>query len=63
MRWRRLVLLGFHLFADALLELDGLGTQLVVVQFLNLGINLKSGIEEGFHFLQVSVGLGAKQFG
>ncbi len=57
------VLLGFHLFADALLELDGLGTQLVVVQFLNLGINLKCGIEEGFHLLQVAVGLGAKQFG
>ncbi len=45
----QLLLLGLHLFANALLELYGLGTQLVVSQFLNLGINLQCGIEERFH--------------
>ena len=57
------VLLGLDLLADALLELDGFGAELVVGEFLNLGINLKGGVEVGFDLFQVAVGLGAEQFG
>ena len=57
------VLLGLDLLADALLELDGFGAELVVGEFLNLGINLKGGVEVGFRLFQVAVGLGAEQFG
>ena len=57
------VLLGLDLLADALLELDGFGAELVVGEFLDLGINFKGGVEVGFDLFQVAVGLGAEQFG
>ena len=50
----------FYFFTDAFFEFEGLGAQLVVVEFLDFGICFKGCVEEGFYFFEVAVGFCAK---